>query len=149
MTLEHQHYRHDAPVPFRSITAQGVLLEPRYLRNDLIGGTFSNAFGKTTLRADADGVFKAPEVGWVLGADYVHSADLLLSMQWFGPRLWERPASALRGQREYQLTLLARQKIADDTLQLKGLGLYGVSDRDSAASVGIARRATLRIDSGR
>ena len=116
-----------------STTAQGVLLEPRYLRSDLIGGTFSNAFGKTTLRADADGVFKAPEVGWALGADCVHSADLLLSMQWFGPRLWERPASAPRVQRKYQLTLLTQQEIADDTLQLKGLGLYGVSDGDSVA----------------
>ena len=74
-----------------------------------------------------------------LGADYVQSADLLLSMQWFGPRLWERPASALRGQRGYQLTLLARQEFADGTLQLEGLGLYGVSDGDSTASASITR----------
>ena len=158
VTLNYLHHRHDAPVPFRSVTAEGVLVEPRYMPTDLIGGTFSNAFGKATLRgevgystrrwfatqdrADADGVFKTPEIAWVLGVDYVHNADLLLSMQWFGSQLAHRPNAALRGQREFQVTLLAQQEFANDTVQLKGLVLYGVSDGDSSASASVTWRAT-------
>lgn len=80
----------------------GVRLRPRYQQVDLLGATFSNAFGEWTVRGelawtfdrlraiadpgDPDGLAEADEIAGVVGVDWYGARSTLWSLQLFHQR---------------------------------------------------------------
>ncbi len=105
------HHYDDLPVFRQQVVADGlgsrVVVEPTYERTDLYGGSFSNAFGKLTVRgeiglsddkaftsndlfharSDSFGLVRSDELGWVLGLDWYGMPQSMLSFQYFESRV--------------------------------------------------------------
>jgi len=150
ITLNYLYQYSNLPVLFQRLemTATGpvVLIEPRYERTHIIGGTFSNAFGDWVIRgesgyftdsffltddaSDPDGVVESPELSYVLGLDWSGMEDTFLSAQLFQSWVTDSPDGLVRDELDTSLTFLARRDYFNDTLQAEVLWLVNTNDGD-------------------
>lgn len=150
ITLNYLYHYQDFPVLYQQYQqANGVELtqvNPTYKRNQLFGTTLSNAFNAFTLRAElaystdtyhttspgtGRGIANSDEVASVIGLDWQYNSDSLLSAQWFMSHLPDYRHEIVRGKSENTFSLLLQQGFANDTWQLRVLGLYSLDDEDS------------------
>lgn len=150
LTLNYLYHYDDFPVLFRelSLTPSGPLatITPRYRRTHLVGGTFSNAFGKFVVRGElgfsfdrffptedptrANGVIKTNEFASVLGLDWSGIEDTFMSVQVFQSVLTERPPGVFRDQCEGVITALVRRNFLHDRLVAEVLLLQSLNRGD-------------------
>jgi len=150
ITLNYLYQYGNFPVQFQRLemTASGpvAVIEPRYERTHVIGGTFSNAFGEWVVRgelgyftdqffltddaSDADGIVDSPELSYVLGLDWTGIEDTFLSAQLFQSRVTDSPSGLVRDELDTSLTFLARRDYLNDTLQAELLWIANRNDGD-------------------
>lgn len=147
LSMNYLYHYYDDPVPAIALDGATVRVVPRYERTHLIGGTFANAFGSTTLRGEAGystnrwfmtsnpnvstRVFVSPELAWVIGIDNLSFSNTLLSVQYFQSTVLESDIGMTREKHERQVTALLQRKFANDSLTIRALGLYSLNRRDS------------------
>ncbi|MCH7908777.1 MAG: hypothetical protein IIB38_04085 [Candidatus Hydrogenedentes bacterium] len=147
VTLNYFYFYEDIPVVFRTISAgPTITLSPKYKRSQLVGGTFSNAFGSLTLRGelgylfnrfhtvddvtDLDGVVETDEFAYVLGFDWFGFSDTLLSAQLFQNILTADPSGLLRDRVETNVSFLARRNFRNETIVTEMLWVHNLNDGD-------------------
>lgn len=143
------HY-HDEPVLFAEPrlgpAGPEVLVTPEYERTQLVGGSFSNAFGDLTLRGevglstdrhfstadrrDADAVVESEELAYVLGLDWHGLEETLLSLQLFQSWILREHSGLLRDRLDTNATLLAERHLWNRRLRLRGIWLHNLNDGD-------------------
>lgn len=140
------HYQ-DTPVYYQDmLPSDEIELRPEYERNNLLGGTLSNAFGDMTIRAEVvyssdtfnlsndltqRGVLESAEMSSVLGLDWQASSETLVSAQWFYSRLLDYEESTIRDEEEQMVSLLLQRDLNNAAWQLRLLSLYSLNDKDS------------------
>ena len=170
LTLNYLYHYADFPVFFQSLslTPSGaiVTVSPRYERNHLLGGSFSNAFGDLTVRgeatyntdrfvltmnrADGDGVIKSGEAAYVLGLDWFGIHDSLVSFQLFQSWLLNPTSGIVRDAVDTTTTLLLRRHFFNETLEAEVLWLHNVNFGDGLIrpKVSYELRDNVKIWSG-
>ncbi len=150
ITLNYLYQYSNFPVLFQRLvmspTGPVAVIEPRYERTHVIGGTFSNAFGEWVVRgelgyfsdqffltdnaSDADGIVESPELSYVLGFDWTGIEDTFLSAQLFQSRVTDSLTGLVRDELDTNLTFLARRDYHNDTLQAEVLWIVSMNDGD-------------------
>lgn len=150
ITLNYLYQYGNSPALFQHLemtpTGPVAVVEPRYERTHVIGGTFSNAFGDWVVRgelgyftehffltndtADADGIVDSSELSHVLGLDWSGMEDTFLSAQLFQSWVIDAPNGLARDELDTTLTFLARRDYFNDTLQAEILWLVNTNDGD-------------------
>jgi hypothetical protein len=146
LTLNYLYHYYDDPVPFISLTGAGPLVTPSYERSRLLGMTFSNAFGSTTLRGeighstdrwfittdtrDHDRVFASDEVAFVLGLDNTALTNTLVSAQYFESRLVDPMLGMTRSRTERQATFVVQRLFRNDSIKFRALWLHSLNRDD-------------------
>lgn len=131
--------------PYISVNRATNAASLRYKRTHLIGASLARAIGKLTFRTEmgystdqyfltqsgtsAGLVDRATEHSYVVGIDYQHNSDLLLSGQLFQSFL-STGKSFVRDMTETQLTFLAQKKMRNDALTLRTLVIHGANRGD-------------------
>ena len=153
LTLNYLYHYADFPVFFQSLslTPSGavVTVTPRYERNHLFGGSFSNAFGDLTVRgevvyntdrflltrnrADSGGVTKSGEMSYVLGLDWFAIQDSLVSFQLFQSWMLNSTNDIVRDTLDTTTSLLFRRHFLNETLEAEVLWLRNVNEGDGLA----------------
>jgi Protein of unknown function (DUF1302)/AMIN domain len=150
ISLNYLYHYQDYPVLYQQLEAQNgvevVRITPTYKRNNLFGGTLSNAFNELTLRAELAystdtyhttdspahrGIRNSSEFASVMALDWQYSGDGLLSAQWFASHLPDYSRDIVRDENENTVSLLFQQSFANETWQLRVLGLYSLDDEDT------------------
>jgi hypothetical protein len=161
LTLNYLYHYHDQAVLYRQKDESGFIIRPKYERTHLMGSSFSNAFGDLTLRGevgystnryfvtddplDSDGVYEAGELSYVIGLDYTHDADLLVSGQLFQSIPADHASGSRRDRVENQLTFLVRKDFKNDTLTLEMLAVHGVNEGDGVVQLDINYQLTTNV----
>ena len=150
LTFNYLYHYADLPVFFQSLslTPSGatVTVSPRYERNHLLGGSFSNAFGELTVRSevvyntdryvltrnrdDPDGVINSGEISYVLGLDWFGIQDSLVSFQLFQSGLLNPAPGIIRDTLDTTSTLLLRRHFLNETVETEVLWLRNLNDGD-------------------
>lgn len=150
ITLNYLYQYNNFPVLFQRLelseTGPVAVIEPRYERTHMLGGTFSNAFGDWVVRgelgyftdrffltddaADSDGIVTSPELSYVLGLDWTGIADTFVSAQLFQSWVTDAPDGLVRDALDTNLTFLTRRDYLNDTLQAEMLWLINTNDGD-------------------
>lgn len=150
LTFNYLYHYVDLPVFFQSLslTPSGavVTVSPRYERNHLLGGSFSNAFGDLTVRSevvyntdryvltqnreDRDGVIRSSEISYVLGLDWSGIQDSLVSVQLFQSGLLNPAPGMVRDTVDTTSTLLLRRHFQNETVEAEVLWLSNLNDGD-------------------
>lgn len=150
LTFNYFYHYADLPVFFQSLslTPSGavVTVSPRYERNHLLGGSFSNAFGELTVRGevvyntdryvltrnrdDPDGVINSGEISYVLGLDWFGIQDSLVSFQLFQSGLLNPAPGIIRDTLDTTSTLLLRRHFLNETVETEVLWLRNLNDGD-------------------
>jgi hypothetical protein len=150
LTLNYLYHYADLPVLFQSLsmTPSGpvVTVTPRYERNHLLGGSFSNAFGNLTLRgeviyntdryvltrnrSDSDGVMKSGELSYVVGLDWSGITDTFVSFQLFQSWLLNPLNGIVCDTLDTTSSLLVRRHFMNETLKVEVLWLRNINDGD-------------------
>ncbi len=142
----------DQPVFRRSdVAATQYAFEPEFERSALFGASASNAFGKFTLRTEighqtdafiataspaaSDGVLETSETSGVVGLDYQHDADTLLSGQIFVSQIADEVELAAREQTTSTGSLLASREMRNDLLKLEALLLHDFDEGDGLLQI--------------
>lgn len=150
LTVNYLYHYADFPVFFQSVLlapdGATVTVTPRYERNHLIGGSFSNAFGNLTVRGETtyntdrfvlttnrnggDGVIKTGEIAYVIGLDWFGIQDSLVSFQLFQSWLLNPADGIVRDTLDTTTTILLRRHFLNETLETEVLWLQGVNQGD-------------------
>ncbi len=148
ITLNYLYQYTNFPVLFQRllITAAGpvAVIQPRYERTHMIGGTFSNAFGDwvvrgeigyftdrfflTTNALDPDGILKSPELSYVFGLDWTGITDTFLSAQLFQSWVTDSSVGLVRDTLDTNMTFLARREFLNDTLRAEVIWIVNTKD---------------------
>jgi hypothetical protein len=112
----------------------GVVVEPRYARGHVIGGTFGAAAGEATVRGEfglflnrpystevfrGDGVALADELAYVLGVDWFASSGTFVSAQLQQNWILHEPQDTLRDRLQTYGTFLVQKRLRRDKLLLE------------------------------
>ncbi|SDE60447.1 DUF1302 family protein [Kordiimonas lacus] len=166
LSLNYAYHYADRPVVRRIASAQGITIRQNYERSHLLGGTFSNVFGDITVRGeigyatnkyfrtddmtDQDGVVRANDFSYVLGADYAGFTDWFLSTQIFQSHLSKAPLGLVRSGTETRATFLARRSFMNEALLAEALLIQSLNDGDGLlqASLVYEWRSNIRLKAG-
>jgi len=153
LTFNYLYHYDDRPALFRQLsttpTGPVATITPRYQRSQLIGSSFSSAFGDLTLRGevgyaidryistsainDVDGVVKNDEISYVLGLDWFGLSDTLISTQLFQSQLSNHQPGMLRDDRDTTMTFLIQHDFNNDTITTELLWLHNLDLDDGLA----------------
>jgi hypothetical protein len=157
------YFRHYDDTPVLRLDVEEVsprfTFTPSYVRSDLYGFTFSNAFGDLTLRGEVgftpdkgfspekallihssgdsfdfaqlvDGVIESDELAYVLGFDWYGLTQTLISVQGFESRLSEDNLPLFRPRVDRNLTGLVRWWNQTERFQIEMLWIHGLEYDD-------------------
>jgi hypothetical protein len=148
ITLNYLYQYTNSPVLFQSVqsgpTGPVAVINPRYERTHMVGGTFSNAFGDWVVRgeigyftshffltntvSDPDGILESPELTYVFGLDWTGVKDTFISAQLFQSWITDPSTGLIRDTFDTNMTFLARRKFLNDTLQAEMLWIVNTKD---------------------
>ncbi len=143
------HYQ-DIPVLFQSREiSEGsplIVIQPRYERSHLIGGTFTNVFGQLTLRGEIgystnrffpttqsnnnSGLINTNELSYVLGFDWFGINETFISTQIFQSWIGDSPKGLLRDKIDTNLSLLLRRDFQNEQLKSEVLWVHNANQSD-------------------
>jgi hypothetical protein len=160
LTFNYLYHYHDSPVIFRHFSEQGLAIESRYKRNNLLGTTASNVFGDFTLRMEVGyssdtyhlkqlttaqlatdqlttegGILNTPEIASVFGLDWQGLQDIFISIQWFQSHLFDDDQTLVRPRDNQVLSFLYKQTFQNEIWELNWLTLYGKDQKDSSMQI--------------
>jgi hypothetical protein len=150
VTLNYLYSYGDFPVLFQGLildsgSVMGVV-DPRYERNHLVGGTLGTAMGDFSLRAEfawnsdawylssdiaQGGVENSEEFSSVVGLDWQRTSSSLLSAQWFRSYALDYRSTIIRDRSENMASLLLSQTFENDSWEFRALALHSLNYHDS------------------
>ena len=161
IALNYMYHYQDQPVLYRSYDGVDITIEPRYERTHLVGGSFSNVFGDTTLRAevgyssdryfltskpaDNDGIVHSGEVSYVLGVDYQGWADWFISTQIFQSMVVNERNALIRKKVDTSVTLLIRRHFMNEVLEAEVLVIHNTSEGDGLTQLNLSYELTSSV----
>lgn len=162
LSANYLYHFHDTPVLRSALDLSGnVDITWDYERTHTVGASAANAFGSVTFRSelayssrrffqttdatDEDGVFAVDELAYVVGLDYQHSADLLVSGQVFQSILADTPEGAARDQVDTTATLRVDRQWQHDTLAATVQLIHSLSDGDGLLQLELRWRALSNL----
>lgn len=129
----------DTPTPTISIT-------PAYKRHHLAGSTFTNSFGKFSVRGELgffidkffsttdvskpDGLFRSTQFMGVAGVDYSGISNTLLSIQVFEDYIFKNIPVPGRKQSQTFMSVLANRSFKNETMTAEVIGVQSISSGD-------------------
>ena len=136
LTLNYLYMYDDFQVGFQTRSLDGnvpvVKVRPTYIRNHLLGSTFSNAMGSFTLRGEVgyifdkhlpsadpnhvSGIAETDQLMAVVGLDYSGLSNSTLSTQLFVDKVMTKTPLAGRDDLEGNVTVLISRNFANETL---------------------------------
>lgn len=166
LTLNYFYFYDDIPALYRTIDLTGptptITVNPKYERAHLVGGTFSNAFGDLTLRgefgytfgryfptedpADADGVHRSDNIGYVVGLDWFGLSETLLSFQYFQDIITDTAPGLLRDQVENTVSFLIQRDFMNDALVFSTICVQSLNHGDGFVRPKLRYDATTNLD---
>jgi hypothetical protein len=148
VSLNYLYHYQDQAVLYRQVSEVGIKVAPSYERTHLVGGSFSNVFGDTTIRSevgyssnrfiltndssDNDGVFSTGEFSYVLGVDYQGWRDWFVSGQLFQSILIDPAHDMTRDKNETSATFLLRRYFMNESLKAEALLIQNLNRSDGA-----------------
>ena len=150
-SINYLYHYDDNPVFYREvdISEEGqvsVRVAPRHERIDVLGTTFSRAFGDLTFRGelgyfsnqffannnpnDSDGILSTHEIRYVIGFDWYGLGDTRISFQLFQSHIGNDEPGVFRDPLETSMTLQYNRSFLNDTLELDILWLYSENRHD-------------------
>ncbi len=147
LTLNYLYFYDDFSVNFQSTplidNVPILTISPRYLRNHLLGATFSNAFGSFTLRGEAGyqfdkyvatndtthphGVMESGQLMAVSGLDYSGITNTTLSAQLFVDWITNDTSILGRDHFETNVSLLFSRNFINETLDIDLIGIRNIN----------------------
>lgn len=151
ITFNYLYHYQDFPVFYQyedtASSNPSVVIRPEYERNNLYGGTLSNAFGDFTIRAEMAystdtfhlssdlsrrGIGESEELASVLGVDWdLGSMDSFISAQWFQSHLFDYDNSIERDQTEHNASFLYQRTFDNEVWRFDALAVYSLNHHDS------------------
>jgi hypothetical protein len=129
----------DSPIPTVTIT-------PVYKRHHMSGATFTNSFGKFSVRGELgffidkffsttdaskrDGFFKSTQVMGVAGVDYSGISNSLISVQVFEDYIFRDSPVAGRKQSQTFMSVLANRSFKNETITAEIIGVQSITSGD-------------------
>jgi hypothetical protein len=148
VSLNYLYHYQDQAVLYRQVSEVGIKVAPSYERTHLVGGSFSNVFGDTTIRSEvgyssnrfiltndttnSDGVFGTGELSYVLGVDYQGWRDWFVSGQLFQSILIDPAHDMTRDKNETSATFLLRRYFINESLKAEALLIQNLNRSDGA-----------------
>ncbi len=145
VTLNYLYMYDDFPVAetsFSNDPVPAIIVSPLYKRLHMAGGTFSNSFGKFSVRgewgffidkyfsaADAAkpaGLFKSTQLLCVAGFDYSGLSNSLISVQVFEDYIFKNTPVINRDRAETYLSLLANRSFKNETITAEIIGVQNI-----------------------
>ncbi|MDX1456296.1 MAG: DUF1302 family protein [Marinobacter sp.] len=146
---------HTVDDPLIQLEPSNRQVRASYNRSHLAGFTFARPFGNLTLRgelgheserrypaANLQAWQRTRETAWVLGADYQGFQDTLVSAQLFQTR--RHDAGGNLDRHREQVTFLLQRDYLHERLQLAGLAIYDLQDKDSLVQLSATYKLTSR-----
>jgi hypothetical protein len=152
VTLNYLYSYTDFPVAYQRLSVESdiltAVLEPSYERNNLVGGTLSNALGEFSVRGEfawnsdvwlmstdysIGGVESSEEIAFVLGLDWQRSSSTMVSLQWFQSHLLDYKRTIVRDQTENMVSVLVLQTFDNQSWEFRALALHSLNYEDSMA----------------
>ena len=146
LSLNYLYHYHDQALVVANVTQTGIKLTPGYERTHTFGGTFSNAMGPFTLRAElgystnrlyldtnsnnSKGYVESGEFGYVLGLDYLYGDGLLVSAQIFQNIIEKSGTGLTRDQVDTIGSLFLEKKFRNETVIFSVLLLQSLNEGD-------------------
>ena len=150
LTTNYFYHYQDIPVLFqRREIFEGsplIVIQPRYERSHLIGGTFANVLGQLTIRGemgystnrfyqtvmsnDNSGLLNTNELTYVLGIDWFGISETFISTQIFQSWIGGSPQGLLRDKIDTNLSLLLRRDFQNEQLKSEVLWVHNANQSD-------------------
>ncbi len=149
ITLNYLYMYDDFPVAktyFSDSPTPTLTISPLYKRQHMAGGTFSNSFGKFSIRGElgffidkyfsttditkADGLFKSTQLMSVAGFDYSGISNSLISVQVFEDYIFKDIPVPGRKQSQTFVSLLANRTFKNETITAEIIGVQSLSSGD-------------------
>ncbi|HTY17327.1 MAG TPA: DUF1302 family protein [Myxococcota bacterium] len=150
LTANYLYHFSDIPLPFRDVSFENgvpsAVVRPGFERTHLFGGSCSSAFGDLTVRcelaynldfhspaksfSDRNGVVRADQLDYVIGLDWYHFENTLLSLQIFQSWAVQNASQLVRDPLEANLTLLARRTFLNERLTLETMWIQNLNRGD-------------------
>lgn len=153
LSLNYLYHYQDQPVLYQVHGESGLSISPSYERTHLLGGSFSNVFGDTTLRgelgyssdrfflssnpADADGIIQSGEFSYVLGLDYQGWRDWFLSAQVFQSTVNNRSGQMVRDKTNTTGTFLVNRNFLNDSVVAEILLIQSMNQDDGLVQLSL------------
>ncbi len=160
VSLNYFYHFQDQAILYRHYDGGAVSIEPKYERSHLIGGSFSNAFGDTTVRAeigyssdryfladhrDTDGIVRSGELSYVLGVDFQGWRDWFISAQIFQSYLTDTSDAAVRDRVDVTATVLLQRYFMNEALKAETLVIQHMADNDGLVQASLAYELTTDV----
>jgi hypothetical protein len=149
ITLNYLYMFDDFPVAATSWSENPtptITISPFYKRHHMAGGTFTNSFGKFSVRGELgffidklfstpdlskpDGLFKSTQFMGVAGFDYSGISNSLVSVQVFEDYIFKNFAVPGRKRSETYISLLANRTFKNETITAEIIGVQSISSGD-------------------
>ena len=147
VTLNYFYHFDDFPVIHAVSGPSALALTPIYKRHHLAGGTFSNSFGKVTMRGEiayafgkyfslagklpgTQGNFRSDQFMSGLGMDYSGISNTLISVQWFEDYILKNRPVPGRDRLESNLSLLVNRNFKNETITLEVIAVQNLNKGD-------------------
>lgn len=140
VTVNYLYHYNDFPLVS---TSSNNLVNYAYMRNHLLGATFSNAFGNFTLRGEVGYLFNnhfqvqssepdfkaSDQLQSVLGLDYYGLSNTILSVQVFGDVVTDIEGQLIaREDNEYNASFLINRNFKNETITARLIAVQNLKD---------------------
>jgi hypothetical protein len=149
ITLNYLYMYDDFPVSktfYSDTPTPTVTISPVYKRHHMSGTTFTNSFGKFSVRGELgffidkffsttdilkrDGLFKSTQFMGVAGVDYSGISNSLISVQVFEDYIFKDHPVAGRKQSQTFLSVLANRSFKNETITAEIIGVQSITSGD-------------------
>lgn len=153
LSLNYFYHYQDQPVLYQIRDESGISIKPTYERTHLLGGSFSNVFGDTTLRGelgyssdrfflasdplDSDGIIQSGELSYVVGLDYQGWRDWFISAQVFQSIVGNESADLVRDRTSTTGSFLVRRNFLNDSILAEILIIQSMDQDDGLAQLSL------------
>lgn len=153
LSLNYLYHYQDQPVLYQVRDGPGISITPTYERTHLLGGSFSNVFGDTTLRGelgyssdrfflasdpqDSDGIVQSGEFSYVLGLDYQGWRDWFVSAQVFQSIVSNESTGLVRDRTSTTGSLLVRRNFLNESFLAEILMLQSMDQDDGLVQLSL------------
>jgi len=152
LTFNYLYHYLDSPISYQYVDKDTVVINAKYERSHLLGGTASKAFGDFTLRAEIgyssdsfhlidnssegfivkQGVHSSADISSVIGLDWQGLTDAMVSVQWFQSTLLDNEPELVRPQNDHSFSFMYTQSFENEVWEFETLILHSLEQDDGS-----------------